>query len=275
MSFPTALQFGRSPRLAAATILALLAGGCASNAFKDSYHSSLERWPSGEVSRIAPEQGNIEVVTTQDLAADSTRMMEAGYLLLGQSKFREEVDVSSGSARDLARDLHASVVLLNARYAKTLTRTIPIERWAPIRHERNARGALLDVASLRGESRLTYLPHPIDYYDYAATFWAKSKPPIFGVLIEGHKTSGHELDPKGMPIPGLGVVVRAVIHDSPAESAGVRGDDVIVRFAGTEMSDADQFFDTVVANKGRAIDVELFRAAESKTIKVSVRLRDE
>src|SRR5262249_50272518 len=158
---------------------------------------------------------------------------------LGRSRFRTEDDVSSDSARALARELHASVVLLNAKYAKTLTRTIPIERWSPIRHERNARGALLDMASIRGESRLTYLPHPVDYYDYAATFWAKSKPPIFGVLIEAHRGAGRELGPTGIPIPGLGVVVRAVIHDSPAEGAGVRGDDVIVRFAGTEITDAD------------------------------------
>jgi S1-C subfamily serine protease len=69
--------------------------------------------------------------------------------------------------------------------------------------------------------------------------------------------------------------VRAVIHDSPAESVGVRGEDVIVRFAGTEITNADQFFDTVVANKGRAIEVELVRPTEAKSIKVTVPLRNE
>jgi hypothetical protein len=262
--------------LASRWVLGLLAivmtAGCGGNAFKDSYRSSLERWPNGEVGRLLPATGNVEIVTSNDIERDDLGMMESGYLLLGRSKF-EGNEVNPDAAREVARDLGASVVLLKTEYARTVREAIPVERWAPMRREESAHvaGATGSGAGLtiHGEFQTKFVRRPVAYYDYAATFWAKSKAPIFGVLVEAQRAQV-ESDANRR-----GVVVRAVIADSPASSAGVRHDDVIVRFAGTEIVDPNQFFDTVVANKGRQVEVEIVRVSESKVQKLQLQLRNE
>jgi hypothetical protein len=242
------------------------------NAFKDTYRSSLERWPSGEVSRLVRPTGKVEIVTSDAIEEDATRMMERGYLLLGRSTFRSE-QVNPDAAREVAGDLGASVVLLKTQHATTVTEAIPIKVWAPLTPE-EAPGATLKrsgggATHLHGEFKSVYKWQSKDYYDYAATFWARSKPPILGVIVEG----------QGAPSPtgetGKGVVVRAVIQSSPASRGGVRRDDVIVRFAGTEVVTPDQFFDTVIANKGKKVEVEIVRVADSKQLKLELQLENE
>jgi hypothetical protein len=257
--------------------------GSSPNAFRTSYRSSLERWPSGEVSRLVHPGGTAEIVTSTDIEADSVRMMEHGYLLLGRAKFTGD-RMDPEAAREVAHDLGASTVFVKAEYAKTVEEAIPTARWFPVRSETPPpRPATLagspsrpgPTSEIRGEFRTTYVKKPVDYFDFAATFWAKSKPPIFGVIVEANGTPGAQSSASGEALAGKGVAVRAVIHDSPAESAGIQRDDVIVRFAGVDIHSADQFFDTVVANKGRTVDVDLVRVADARTLNLKVPLKNE
>lgn len=267
-------------RLLRGLVLGLSAAilACASNnAFKEKYQSSLERWPSGEVNRLLPSEGKVDIVTSTDTQRDAIKMMENGYLLLGRSKFRSQ-QVDADAAREVARELGASVVLLRKQYATTVQGAVATERWFPSSRadapvtdpsrpeapsaqtvDQNAR------ATVQGEFRTTYVPQTIDYYDFAATFWAKSKPPIFGVLVEA--PGPHIREKTG----GSGVVVRAVINDSPAASAGVLGGDVIVKFAGTDIGGTDQFFDTVVKNAGKEVDVDLLRGSDTKKLHLKLK----
>jgi hypothetical protein len=256
-------------------------GGSSSNAFRTSYRSSLERWPSGEVSRLEHPSGRVEIVTTTDIDADSLRMMEHGYLLLGRSRFSGD-KMDPDAAREVARDLGASTVFVKAEYARTVEEAIPMERWVPTRREPVPRAPTVSsvarpvqTSEIRGEFRTTYVKKPHDYFDFAATFWAKSKPPIFGVIVEANGAQGSQSSPSGEALAGKGVVVRAVIHDSPAERAGIQHEDVIVRFAGIDINSADQFFDTVVASKGQVVDVDLVRVADSKVLNLKVPLKNE
>lgn len=279
-------ELGRTPAerrgCARAALLAVLAVavatlvGCSSNAYRESYRSSLERWPSGEVSRLLPRTGKAQILTSNDIEEDANRMMENGYLLLGRSRFQSE-QVNPEAAREVADDLGASVVLVKAQYAKTVQEAIPVERYIPTRREHASRAAAggNERAPMLGEFRMTYVRKSVDYFDLAATFWAKSKPPIFGVLVEGRGDKVRQSDPSGETPGGRGVVIRAVIADSPAAAAGVLRGDVIVRFAGTEITDPDQFFDTVVANKGRDVEVDLVRVEKGQELKLKVQLRDE
>ncbi len=251
----------------------LLSTACASNSFRDNYRSSLERWPSGEVSRLIPAGGNVELLTSKNIEADATSMMENGYLLLGRSKFRSE-QVDPGAAREVAAELGASVVLVKAEYAKKVIEAVPVDQWMPA-HGGRSPGGPHGGPVVHGEFRVVYMKRPVDYFDFSATFWAKSKPPIFGVLVEGTGSETQQSDPSGAPVSGRGVVIRAVINDSPALRAGIRRGDVIVRFAATEITGPDQFFDTVVANKGRSVEVEIVRPEGAKVFKQTVELRNE
>ncbi|MBK7703848.1 MAG: serine protease [bacterium] len=85
--------------------------------------------------------------------------------------------------------------------------------------------------TIAGEYQTAYVPQTVDYYEYAATYWAKSKPPVFGVLA------------------------RAVINS----------------FAGEVVHDRNLFFELVSATQGRNVTVELMRRGEPRTVTVQLR----
>jgi hypothetical protein len=244
--------------------------GCAgsNNAIKENYKSSLERWPSGEISRLVPPSGAVEIVTSNDIEADAIRMMENGYLLLGRSKFRG-TELDADAARDAAKSLGASVVFVKSEYAKTVREAVPIERWTTARAPAGNRDALGGGDPMHGEYKVRFVQRKVDYFDLSATFWAKSKPPIFGVIVEN--SGGVTTQSSG----ARGVVVRAVIAGSPAARAGLQREDVIVRFAGGEITTADGFFDSVIANKGRTVEVEIVRVSQGKDFKIELQLANE
>lgn len=252
-------------------LAALCAAGC-SNPFRQSYKSSLERWPSGEASRLLPAEGPAKIVTSENMREDATRMMENGYLLLGRSRFQGP-QVDPATALKQAKEVGASVVLLEKKYTTTITETVPMSEWIPPRDVKVREKVTIETGpnagqtverevtrTIEGEFQTTHVPQTTDYYEYAATFWGKSKPPIFGVLVRALNT-----EEKQRIQSNRGVLIRAVIHGSPAFHADILRDDVITSFGGVPITDPDQFFDTVVENQGREVTVDVVRGTETKS----------
>lgn len=267
------------PRWTGLTVLVFALAGCA-NPYRDHYESTLERWPSGEAARLLPPTGPVEIVTSQDMRRDAVRMMENGYLLLGRSRF-SGANADPGGARKQAEEIGAAVVLVATKYADSITETVPMTEYIPPREERYTESGYVQVSpdsgywydrevtrTIAGEFQTAYVPQTTDYYEYAATYWAKAKPPIFGVLVrELSAEQRQELQ------SNRGVLVRAVIKGSPAFLADFLRDDVITSFAGEVVYDRDRFFELVTANQGQDVTVELLRHGEPRT--VTVRLRQE
>jgi hypothetical protein len=263
----------RAPKVLGACLLVLLALCACANPFRRSYTSSLERWPSGEAGRLLAPEGPAKIVTSDDMRKDALRMMEGGYLLLGRSVFRStEVDLKL--ARKVSEEVGASVILVGRRYATSLTEAVPMSEWIPDREITTTETGVVQggpnagqiweretTKVIEGEFRTQYVPQTTEYYDYAATYWAKSKPPIFGVLVAALDDAARQ-----QLQSNRGVSVRAVITRSPAFQSDVLRGDIITRFADVDILDPDQFFDTVVANQGKQVTVELFRNGEKKTI---------
>ncbi|MBE0566699.1 MAG: PDZ domain-containing protein [Krumholzibacteria bacterium] len=268
------------PRRIALTVLLLALAGCG-NPYRDHFESTLERWPSGEASRLLPPSEPVEIVTSQDMRGDAVRMLENGYLLLGRSRFSGS-NVDPGGARKQAEQIGAAAVLVASKYADSVTRTVPISEYIPPREERYTESGYVQVSpdsgywydremtrTIAGEFRTAYVPQTTDYYEYAATYWAKSKPPVFGVLVrELSAEQRRELQ------SNRGVLVRAVIKGSPAFLADFLRDDVITSFAGEVVYERDRFFELVAANQGKEVTVELVRLGEPRTVTVRLR-RDE
>jgi|WetSurMetagenome_2_1015567.scaffolds.fasta_scaffold87892_1 hypothetical protein len=259
-----------------AVVVFLGVAGCA-NPFKDSYMSSLERWPGGEVSRLLPVQGEAKLITSTSMKEDAQRMMENGYLLLGRSKFRDN-QVDPARAREVAAEIGASIILFERQYSGTVTDAVPMSEWIPerevtIREQGIVQGGpdmgqVYDrevTRTVRGEFRTTYVPQTTEYYDFAATYWGKLKPSIFGVLVTALDDEARQRIQSNR-----GVVIRAVVKNTPAFTADLLRYDVITRFAGEDITDPDQFFDTVVRNAGRKVDVEINRNGVVKTIPVQL-----
>ncbi|MFH1143824.1 MAG: PDZ domain-containing protein [Candidatus Eisenbacteria bacterium] len=257
-------------------MLALLAAAnltACVNPFRSGYESRLERWPSGEVSRLLPVTEPPRLVTSTNMRDDAIRMMESGYLLLGRSKFSGP-HVESKEALDLAKEVGAALVLVQEEYLETVTESVPVTEYVPAREETytllsDDGGYITGRAVTRrieGEFKTTYVPETNDYYDHTATYWAKTKPPIFGVLVR-------ELDPETKQALGTnqGVVIVAVINDSPAFTADMLRGDVITRVAGEKVMGPDHFFDLVIANAGNEVPVEVSRRGEPKVFSIPTR----
>jgi hypothetical protein len=264
-----------NPRLVIACLLPLVLATACANPFHKSYKSSLERWPSGEADRLLPVEGQAKIVTSEDMRKDALRMMEDGYLLLGRSVFRSQ-EVDPELARKVATENNASVILVARKYADSVTEAVAMSEWIPEREIKTTESGVIQgganagqmwererTTTIQGEFQTEYVPQTTDYYDYAATYWAKSKPPIFGVLVAAtNEETRQQLQ------SNKGVSIRAVIRRSPAFQADLLRGDVITRFAGVEILDPDQFFDTVVENQGKQVDVEFVRNGETKTVSV-------
>lgn len=245
--------------------------GCASS-LRGTYESRLERWPSGEASRLLPVEGPARIVTSTDMRADAVRMMENGYLLLGRSQFSGPKVDPSETLR-LAKEVGASVVLVHLEYIDSVMQTVPLTEWIPPHEEtvviRESIGGAMrerEVARrIEGEFRTTYVPETVEYYDHTATYWGKSKPPIFGVLVQG-------LDEEARKRIGSnrGVVICAVIADSPAFKADLLRDDIITSLDGVPMDSPDLFFDTVIAGQGKTVAVEFVRGTERKSVTLTI-----
>lgn len=272
----------RAPRILPIKALALLGlvalFGCA-NPYRASYVSTLERWPSGEAGRLLPTTGTAaEIVTSSDMRRDAIRMMENGYLLLGRSRF-SGANVDPAGARKVAEEIGAAVVLVSSKYADSITQSVPMTEYIPPRQETYTESGYVQVTpdsgywydremtrTIEGEFQTRYVPQTTDYYDYAATYWAKSKPPIFGVLVRD--LSAEE---RAEQQTNRGVLVRAVIKGSPAFAADFVRDDVITSFAGEVIYDRDRFFELVAAHQGEEVAVEVLRRGEPQTVTVPLR----
>ena len=260
-------------------ILLLLAfiAGCG-NPYREHYLSTLEKRNKDELASILPPSGPPKLVSSNDLIADSLKMREDGYLLIGRSKFRSG-PIDEKQALDYAKQAGAEVVLVNHKYVNTVTESVPMGQWVPgqqIDHNETtviqngaATPTVIQKQSstvVQGEFQTVYVEQNTDYYDYAATFWARAKTPIFGVLIKA-------LDDKTKAQIGSnkGVLVRAVVNNSPAFDADILRDDVLMSLEGDAITGPDQFFDLVARNAGKTVPVELNRGGNILTVSVKIR----
>ncbi len=71
--------------------------------------------------------------------------------------------------------------------------------------------------------------------------------------------------------PRSGILVGSVVEDAPAEKAGIKRGDIIVKFNGAEVGDVDQFRLRVAeAGVGREVPVTVLRDGQRKNLKVKL-----
>ena len=66
-----------------------------------------------------------------------------------------------------------------------------------------------------------------------------------------------------------GIYISKVVEGSPAERAGLRGEDIVYRFGGTLVKDQEHFLDLMQArHPGERVAVEIYREGEERTLDV-------
>jgi hypothetical protein len=259
--------------------LSVILTGC-SNAYRDNYQSMLDKWPqSKSLLAEGPETPEPKLITSTDLKADAIHMLESGYLLIGKSTFRSP-PIDEKEALDQAKQVGADVVLTKNEYVATFTESVPITDWLPDQRT-TIRAQTINQASptappsisvtevtqtVQGEAYTQYVPKNTDYYNYSATFWRKAKPQMFGVLVQ----SLDEATKKRLQT-NRGVIVKIVVHKTPAYNADILRGDIITQFAGEPVADAEDFFDKIKAHAGQQVTVKILRDDASLDITLTLR----
>jgi S1-C subfamily serine protease len=100
----------------------------------------------------------------------------------------------------------------------------------------------------------TYVQRTFRRYDFAATYWVKRKPSIFGASVR--ELSDEE---RKMIGSNSGVVVHAVIRRTPAFSADIFRGDILLSFAGERIQDGESYGKLLEKLRGKKVAVQIFR----------------
>lgn len=259
--------------------LTVVLAGC-SNPFRQNYQSMLDKWPQSKSMLMQnPETAEPRLITSEDMKSDALAMLENGYLLIGKSKFKSP-PIDEKQALDQAKKVGADVVLVKSEYVNTLTQSVPITDWIPEKKittteratfQENPSAqpsiALREVTqTLQGESYTRYVPKSTDYFEYSTSFWKKSKPTMFGVLVQPLDNAT-----KKRLQSNRGVIVKVVVNKSPAYNADILRDDIIIQFADEPVADPDDFFDKIKKHAGQKVTVKVIRDGTTRDITLTLR----
>jgi hypothetical protein len=260
-------------------LLAIILAGCA-NPFRVNYQSTLDKWPGTKAMLMeTPEADAPKLITSQDMKKDIMTMLQNGYFLIGKAKFRSP-PINEEQALAQAKAVGADAVFIKQDYVNTKTESIPITELLPDKTITTTETSMFQKdpsappsiyqretsQTLEGESYVRYVPRSTDYYDYSATFWKKSKPQIFGVLVRALND-----ETKKRLQSNRGVMVKVVVNKTPAYNADILRDDIITQFAGEPVADPDDFFEKVNTYAGQTITVKIIRDGKPKDITLTLR----
>lgn len=258
-------------------LLFVLTSGCV-NPYKNNYLSTLQKWPGAVSDSILKPAGPPRLLTSANMKKDAQAMLETGFVLMGRAKFRNE-QLDENLALQQAQAIGAWVVLVSDKYVGTETQSVPIADWTPdqtttttedVQVQRDPNKPPVDIQrqvtqTTPGQLQISYVPENVDYYDYSATFWGKTKPSLMGVLVQPLSA-----DLKQTYQTNKGVVVKIVIQKSPAYNANVLEGDVLMSLAGEDIETPDQFFDILSRHAGQSVALNLFRNGQAQTIQLTL-----
>jgi len=226
-----------------------------------------------------PKQPQLFQGTNQD--ADTQKMLEDGYYLIGYSQFNTSA-VSNAYALDFAKKIHAATVIVYSQYTNTVTEMVPVMTpqtqtietvnggWGGWHRSEFDSGRQEVSTTTITEFDTTYVPTAVNKYDYYATYWAQGKPPILG--IRPRNLSADERQTLGT---NKGIVVLAVITGSPAFKADIFKGDIITKVNDQEVIDAKSLYHTIVPPlEGQIAAFTILRNGQALTKQVQIGTRE-
>ena len=194
---------------------------------------------------------------------DFQRMIENGYFLIGYSSFNAG-SINKDGAIFQAKKIHASIVILYSQYTNTVSGAIPLTLPNKKRSSTKFSGNVYSssgYANYSGNtytttygSKTTYIPYNVRRYEYLATYWVKSKPPIFGtILVDITNKIGREIG------SNKGMLIETVINGSPAFRGGIFKGDVLRKIGGIDIYNNETFQESLKKYKGQTINVVVFQ----------------
>jgi PDZ domain len=251
----------------------LLCLSCA-NPFHDYYTSTTNRWPSAFATLAMPAGSNPDIASTTDMKKDAHTLLEQGYVMVGHAKFELPIQNES-SAVDQAKKVGAWLVVVDHEFAETVTEQVPQVTIQPdqtvvnVKDFTDRRGedrSVTETTTVPGQTDVNWVPEDVDYYNYNATFWARTAPTPLGLLVRGPRANAA----KPVTLSPNGLLVQVVVMKSPADLANVQEGDYLKSINGENLLSVDQYYDAIDRAAGQQAVLGLVRGGQPLSITVTL-----
>jgi serine protease Do len=254
--------------------------GCATsrNGFSQFYQDRA----GAAVTNLPPYSGSTKLFTPSASPTNDLReLYRNGYFLLGVSAFQGPPQ-SENALMSQAKKVGADVVLNSYVYLGSQQTTVPWIQYQPGQSytttssgtvNANAWGSgggyAYGTGNYYGTSTTTspgtfntqMIPVTVQRYQYEAAFFRKTKPRIFGALVQPLPSELRETLQRN-----TGVVISVVINDSPAFIANALEGDVVLKMNGEEVTSVTDYYEKTLKLAGQKVDLEVWRKGETKII---------
>ncbi len=258
-----------------AIILCIYLSSCV-NHYQSFYQDKLNGQPVTSLPMYEPTIGEPQVIIGKNIETDNIDMLENGFYSIGYSSF-QAANATREAAIDQAKKVHAAAVVLYGKYSHTESGAIPVVISNPSQtvttyHSGNISGSGgsatytgASTSTVPGGSTTHLIPYSVNKFDYGATFWIKTRPPALGIF-----TDNLPPERKQELQRNTGVIVVAVVKNSPAFYANILRGDVVVKIGDTPVGDGKHFSSMSRDFLGQTVPIELIRGKEAKTITVRI-----
>src|SRR5579864_5738221 len=199
---------------------------------------------------------------SDDEAGDTRALIENEYLPLGTSSFTGG-DADPHQAAQQGKKLGAALVVLYGQVRET-----PDAPLAPLPFHPRPPGAEASGAAVADTSGATAtigsLP-PWPPEDHEATYWARSQPPVLGIM-----SRPLDQQEKDRLLRSDGIVVELVTNGSPAAAAHLQQGDVIIAIDGKAILDPRAVPAFLRSIAGRRVRIDLLRDGAPHTLEVQL-----
>ena len=192
---------------------------------------------------------------------DNISMLESGYDMMGTTGF-DAGEVSPDLALQHAKAIKADTVLVYSKYGSAMTASSKIDTY---KQAAKKNGGVIDEKDLVEDGI---------QYKYYASYWAKLPTPMLGVhIIKLVKpTDDEDENAKKDEIKGLKVL--AVIKGSPAEAAGLKRGDSLLKINETELNKPEELSGVVRKLQGQKVAIAYEHEGEVKTTQATINARN-
>lgn len=249
--------------------LSLLLGGCAQNNPYAQYY----RYESGTTPEMiastrpapAPATPLVDHTNADDFQKVARGWAARSYAVIGQAQFNSGASFTDAPAIAQAKAVKADLVLIvNPRYVGSFQTSTPVV--TPTISTSSIQGAALGTVTGTTVSTTTqYVPGTEHRADYAAVFFVKQQPPVFGARTEN--LNDEEKAKRGS---NYGVKATIIIENSPAYKADVLVGDIIESIDGEKVMNVENASDILTRKQGKQVTVVLNR--NGKLIEKSTQL---
>jgi hypothetical protein len=204
--------------------------------------------------KVSPET-TLELGENQE--ADTTRMLENGYDMMGTSEFVSG-KIPAELAKTYGEKIKADNVLVYDKPTSLMTNMVNFdgtEDGNKVIQEANDENA-------RNEKTIHY-----------ASYWAKLPMPLLGVHVIKLVKAAVNQSEEGVVQPGLKII--AVIKESPAAKASIATGDTLLRIGDVALEKADDLFAAVKRYQGQTVDIVFRHGDEDVKTMVALNSRKQ